>query len=316
MIFGEGRAKDVYRRAVWGPGIFGLGLLPLTWEHRIFRGMGRAALVVADRKRREVEHNLSLAFPSKTAPDGRPLSEIAAEAFATHFANQYIGASFTRCTVKNWPAYLGWRGLDQLESYVREGQGVVLAHPHMGPAQLPTHVLGRLGFDVVQVGGGRVTQVDLSKAGEWARQRRVQLEDEMPVTVHDGAEYLRPVLRRLADGAVVMTAADGTGGGRELGRRLIRQVLGQQMGIPVGPVWMALKSGAPLLTLHCTRNRGEGPLYLAEIGAEIQLDRDQPTAGVLEDGADQLAVWLDRVLRVHPGDWLFWDGFAKGALLP
>jgi hypothetical protein len=37
---------------------------------------------------------------------------------------------------------------------------------------------------------------------------------------------------------------------------------------------------------------------------------------LLEDGADHLAQWLDRVLRNHPGDWLFWDGFAPGALLP
>jgi lauroyl/myristoyl acyltransferase len=316
VIFGEGKAKDLYRRLVWGPGVTGVGLLPVGVEHRVFRGLGRVASVAAPRKRREVEENLARAFPSGRVPDGRLLSVIASDAFAAHFANQYIGASFVRCTGEDWPVYLAWRGLSRLQTHIRDGLGVVLAHPHMGPAQLPTHVLGRLGLDVVQVGGGRITRVALSETGEWARQRRADLESEMSVPVHDGAQYLRPLLRRLGNGAVVMTAADGTGGGSELGRRLVRTVLDQPMGIPVGPVWLALKSGAPLLTLHCYRNPGDGPLYIAEVGDEIQLDRDQPTAGVLEDGADHLAAWLDRVLRAHPGDWLLWDGFAKGALLP
>jgi hypothetical protein len=57
-------------------------------------------------------------------------------------------------------------------------------------------------------------------------------------------------------------------------------------------------------------------MYVAEVGEEIHMDRDQPILDAIEDGADHIGVWLDRVLQAHPGDWLFWDGFAKGALLP
>lgn len=316
MIFGEGTIKDLYRKFVWGSGLDALGLLPAPWEHRVVRLAGRSAALAAHRKRREVEQNLLRAFPEGHDAAGRTLGSIAQDAFAAHFANQYIGASFARCTSSTWPEYLGWRGLDILQDHLRDGRGVVLTHPHMGPAQLPTHVLGCMGMDVVQIGGGRVTEVTLSETGEWARQQRLERERRMPVEIHDGARFLRPLLRRLSQGAVVMTAADGTGGGEELGRRLIRQVLGQHMGIPVGAVWLALNSGAPLLTLHCYRNPGDGPLYMAEIGTEIPLDRDQGTTDVLEDGADHLASWLDKVLRAHPGDWLFWDGFTEGALLP
>lgn len=316
MIFGEGTIKDLYRKLVWGPGLDSLALLPAPWEHRVVRLAGRGAALAARRKREEVERNLQRAFPEGHVSDGRDLGAVADDAFAAHFANQYIGASFSRCTDKTWPKYLAWRGLDILEDHIRDGRGVVLAHPHMGPAQLPTHVLGEMGMDVVQIGGGRITEVDLSDTGEWARQQRLHREQQMSVAVHDGARFLRPLLRKLEGGAVVMTAADGTGGGRELGRRVRRQVLGQTMGVPVGAVWLALQSGAPLLTLHCFRNPGDGPLYIAEVGTEIPLDRDQDTADVLEDGADHLAGWLDKVLRAHPGDWLFWDGFTEGALLP
>ena len=138
----------------------------------------------------------------------------------------------------------------------------------------------------------------------------------MPVEIHDGRDYLRPLLRALDGGAVVMSAADGTGGGEELGRRLTRVVLDRPMAIPVGPVWLAYRSGAPLLTVHCYRNPEPGPLYVAEVGHELVLDRAQTMDAVLQEGADRLASWLDGVLRVHPGDWLFWDGYASGALLP
>ena len=186
----------------------------------------------------------------------------------------------------------------------------------MGPAQLPLHVLGQLGFDMIQIGGGRNTRVQLSPTGEWARLRREELELRMPVRVHDGKQFLRPVLRAVQHGSVVMSAADGTGGGDEIGKRLSRIVLEQRMGIAVGSVWLAAMAQVPLLTLHCFRNPRPGAMYVAEIGDEIPLDRDQPMADILEDGADHLSAWLDRVLRAHPGDWLFWDGFAPGALLP
>ena len=76
------------------------------------------------------------------------------------------------------------------------------------------------------------------------------------------------------DGAVVMSACDATGGGTELGRRYPRTVLGQTMPVPVGPVWMAYMSGAPLLTVHCYRSRDSDALFTAEIGPEVALRRD------------------------------------------
>jgi lauroyl/myristoyl acyltransferase len=316
MIFGEGITKDLYRRALWGPGMMAMQGLPSPWEHRLVRCLGRAASAVAPRKRREVEENLRRAFPSGLVPDGRSVSVVAEDVFASHFANQYVGPSFTACTVESWPQYLAWRGLSHLEAARADGCGVVLAHPHMGPAQLPLHVLGLLGMDVVQIGGGRVTRVTLSDTGEWAKNQRTALERRMPVRIHDGRSYLRPLVRALASGSIVLSAADGTGGGDEIGRRLIRTVLEHQMGIAVGPIWLAARGNARLHTVHCYRNPGDGPLYVAEIGEEIPIDRDQPILDLLEDGADHLAQWLDRVLRNHPGDWLFWDGFAPGALLP
>ena len=187
------------------------------------------------------------------------------EAFAAHFSNQYISFSFAKCSTENWEKYLVFEGLEHLQEAVSRGKGVVLMHPHMGPAQLPLHVLALNGFHMHQIGGGEVTLVELSKTGQWAADTRSRLEARMPVTLHDGKKYLRPVLRALKQGAIVMSACDATGGGKELGRRETRKVLGREYGIPVGPIWMARQSGAPLLSIRCVRNRGSSPAMFRHI---------------------------------------------------
>jgi len=276
--------------------------------------MGRMAAQVAGGKRAQVVENLRRAFPSGAVPDGRPVEQVADDAFASHFANQYISFSFAKCDENNWSSYLAFQGLERLEKARATGRGVVIAHPHMGPAQLPLHVLGRLGWPLIQVGGGRVTEVELSDVGRWAAQRRAELESRMPVPVHDGRRYLRPLLRHLKGGGVIMTAADGTGGGEELGPRLSCEVLGQPMPMPLGPAWLAAHTGAVLLPLCCSRNPADGALYVAEVGEEISVGGTD--ASELETATRALAAWLDDVLRIHPGDWLFWDGFRPGGILP
>jgi len=311
MVFGESPLKDVYRRVVWGPGRQLLEASPDTAELRLIRAAARGAALGLRGRRAQLVANLQRAFP-----DRGDLDQLAQEAFAAHFSNQYLSFTFGKCGADNWSKYLQFEGLEHLEAAHAGGQGVVLMHPHMGPAQLPLHVLGLLDWPMHQVGGGEVTLVDLSETGRWAAETRASLEQRMPVTLLDGKRFLRPVLRALKSGGVVMSACDATGGGTELGRRLARPVLGQPFPLPVGPIWMAYMSGAPLLTVHCTRRRAPGAMFTATIGPPVPLRRDAGRDAALEDGADHIAAYLDRVLRAHPGDWLFWDGFAPGGLLP
>ena len=313
MIFGEHPLKDAWRRVIWGPGRAALEGLPPGWEQRIARARGRAAALAMVERRARIRDNVARAFPEAPAA---VLDRVARDAFATHFAYQYLCFSFGKCTAETWRRYLSWRGLERLQAAQAAGRGVVLAHPHMGPAQLPLHVLGLLGWPMHQVGGGRITLVSLSPTGVWAAETRRSLEARMPVEVHDGKRFLRPLLRALEVGGVVMSACDATGGGEELGRRAPAVVLGQPMPVPIGPVWLALRSGAPLLTVHCHRNPEPGPLYVAEIGPEIAFPRDAGREAAVTEGTRAIAGWLDETLRAWPGEWHFWDGFSPGGLLP
>lgn len=298
MRFGESPLKDAYRLVVWGPGRVSMERAPPPWELRASRGLGRVAGATLRARRRRLEATLTDALGD------RELARAAArEAFATHFANQYVGFSFGKVTRETAGRYLVFDGLEYLERARARGRGVVVAHPHMGLPQLPLHVLGLRGVPVHQVGGGH-PEVPLSPVGRWAARTRDRLEDRIAATLHDGGNYVRPVLRALQAGEVVFTACDGTGGGTELGRRQRHTVLGRGYALPVFPGWLAERSGAEVVTLVC---HGHGTRQRAEL---------RPVEGaVLERIAGRLDGWL----RTWPGQWHAWDswhGGPGGLLLP
>ncbi len=308
MIFAESPLRDAYRLAIWGPYRQAIARLPHGWELSANRRLGRLVALASSGSLERIERNLARAFPAR-----QDLARVAARTFGTHFQHQYLPVSFPRMTRQTLDRYVEIRGLDHVDRALEDGRGVLLMHPHMGPVQLPLHGMGVLGYPVHQVGGGVVT--GLSRVGEWAAGSRRALEASMPVTVHDGKGFLRPVLRALRDGGVVMATCDGTGGGQELGRRLVRQVCGQPMGVPVSPVWLAWQAGAPLLPLRTHRRAGARPRWVTEIGAPLELPRELPRQRVLEAGADLVASFLSDCLTQHPEDWHFWDHFEPGRFL-
>lgn len=309
MVFGESPLKDLYRRVIWGPYREILERGPHGWEYRVNRRLGLLAALGAGSKLNEVEENLRRAFPDRT-----DLRRVARETMGTHFVNQYASFAFGRITKDNWTEYLRFEGLEHVEAAKREGVGLVLVHPHMGPAQLPLCVLGALGYAVHQIGGGEPA-VEKSEVGRWATQLRHDLEARMPVKLHQGGGYLRSLLRALQAGEIVLTAGDGTGGGTEIGRRYIRSVLGQPMGVPVGGFYLARKTGARLHSLHTVRDPRRRGRYLSVIGPEAPVQRTGSVDAALEAGADWTARYLSEALSRYPGEWHFWDGFKPGGLL-
>jgi lauroyl/myristoyl acyltransferase len=302
VVIGETPLRDAYRLLAWGPWRWALERSPPGWEVQASRHLGRIAGALPGSTRALVRTNLARAFPDAPA---HALDRLARATFAAHFANQQASFSFARMRPETETRYLRWVGLAHLEAARAEGVGVVLVHPHMGPAQLPLCALGARGIPVHQIGGGEVA-LERSRVGRWASTRRAALEQRLPATLHDGKRYLRAVVRALHAGEVVFTAGDGTGGGHELGRRAVGDVMGQRMRLPLAPVWLATHGRARLHPLHCY---AEGSRHVAVIGPRMAVPE------VPDSDVSELAAWLDVVLRAHPQDWLLWDAFAPGQLL-
>ncbi len=304
MKFRESVLKDIYRVGVWYGLRPGLGALPPGREFDVFRALGRQAARLPTGTRRQVERNLARVFPAGPRRD-----ELVVRVFEEHFSTQYVSFTFPRIDDRTMDRYIRMHGMEHLERAVSGGRGAVLAHPHMGCAQLPHFALAARGHRMMQIGGGG-TNLRFTRLGARVARIRVQLEDLIPAQLVDGRGFLRPVLRHVRDGGVLLTAVDGTGSGVEIGRRVERTVLGQRFKLPVGPVYVARRAGAALLPLLVVR-RDDGPGFDGFIEPEIPVP-DRPMDQVLDWGADLLALLLDGWLRRHPGEWDFWDEFHDG----
>lgn len=307
MLVPESPLKDLYRLWAWGPWRWALERAPPAWEFRATRALGEAIGRRSPGQRAALVENLGRAFPGRA-----DLDAIAVQAFGAHFCNQYASFAFHRVSPATLDRYVRLSGREHLDAAA--GRGVVLMHAHTGPAQIALCALGTLGYPVHQVGGG-VVAVEHSRVGSWAARTRSRLEGRLPATLHDASAYARPLLRALSAGAVVLTAGDGTGGGREIGRRLPRTVLGQPMLVPVGAFYLALRSGAALHPLWVGRDTSAPGRHLVEIGPEVEFAREGPLDVALEQGADLAAAWLASVLTRDPGEWIAWDQFRPGGLL-
>ncbi len=304
MKFQESPLKDLYRVGLWFGVRPSLRALPPGYEFEVFRALGRQASRVSTGTRAQLDDNLARVFPA-----GPEREALLRSIFEEHFCTQYVSFTFPRIDDSTRRQYIRMSGVEHLQRAMADGRGAVLAHPHMGCAQLPHFDLAARGYRMMQIGGGGHNLV-FSRLGTRVARKRVALEDLIPAELVDGRAFVRPVLRHLEEGGLVLTAIDGTGSGEEIGRREERTVLGQRFRIPVGPVYLARRSGAALLPLVVVR-RTDGPGYDGIISPEIPVPRT-PMRKTLAWGADLMAMLLDEWLSALPGEWDFWDEFHDG----
>jgi lauroyl/myristoyl acyltransferase len=293
MLVGESPWKDAWRLVAWGPYPKLLSALPRGVDVAVNERLGRVARRAAPALGRQIRSAMCASLGDRPSVD-----RWVSDAFAIHFANQYVGPIFAKINTQNVHHWVRFEGLDRLDLALANG-GVVVAHAHLALPQLPLHALGVLGYPVHQVAGGR-TAVERSALGDWASSRREAFEADIAATLHDGRRYLRPLIRALRAGEVVFTACDGTGGGRELGRREPRVVLGRPMAIPVFPGWLAAQADATLLSLQVRR------------GTKTPIEAVFDAVPVAR-ATDVLASHLDAWVRARPGEWHFWHAMHAGS---
>ncbi len=304
MKFEESALKELYRLGFWYGLRPALRTVPAGHEFEVFRAMGRQAAQLPGAARERLRANLGRVFPDPARRD-----EILVQAYEEHFCTQYVSFTFPRIDPVHRRQYIRMQGTDHLLRALERGHGAVLAHPHMGCAQLPHFALAARGLRMMQIGGGGLN-LRLSPLGKRVARTRARLERLIPAEIVDGKSFLRPALRHLRGGGVLLTAVDGTGSGEEIGRRLVRTVLGHPFRVPVGPVYLAHRAGAALLPMRVVR-RPDGPGFDGLVEPEVPVP-DGPLDTVLHWGADLMALMLDRWLRRDPGEWDFWDEFHPG----
>lgn len=180
--------------------------------------------------------------------------------------------------------------IEQIKSEMAKGQGVLLLGSHMSnfdmvilalsahglPAQMLSLADPQAGFHILN------------------RLRAMGGFDVTPIT----PESLRAAIRRLKSGGLVLTAVD-----RPIPQdRELIEFFGRPAYLPVGPVRMALMTGATVFMGGCRYDSNEG--YVLEITGPIEMVRTSDRRKDILTNTRRLAVILEGYVRAHPEQWM------------
>lgn len=179
---------------------------------------------------------------------------------------------------------------EQIQSEMARGRGVLLLSSHLSNFDLAGLAVGSMGFPI------QMLSLANPEAGfHLLNYLRAQGGFEVtPIT----SESLRTAIRRLKSGGAVLTGMDRpVPGDREL-----IEFFGRPAYLPVGPVRLALMTGALVIMGSCYYQPGEG--YALQVEAPIEMTRTGDRQQDVLANTRRLAAILEEHVRAHPDQWM------------
>lgn len=278
------REATLYGLALLATGL--LALVPAGLIDTIAARLGRRVYGRAGERGAQLRANLRVVVGPE-APDSQ-IDSLAAGVYAAY--GQYLAEFFTM----HWPDLWGRRCrlvVDErtLQEAKLKGRGVVLFGIHAGNWDLAASECARrygafhsAGESVEPAWLGRLTNRVRRGAG-------TQLYDPMNAA--------RPLLRALRNGDIIGLVADRA----VAGPGVDVQLCGRPARLPVGPVWLALRNGAPLLPTAIER-QPNGTVFV-EFLDQVELSDLKPNAEGIAVGVQRMADALTSLIRRGYPSW-------------
>jgi KDO2-lipid IV(A) lauroyltransferase len=258
----------------------------------------RAASAVAPallaQRRRQVERNLRRIHGPGFG--GRELHQAVAATFDSY--GRYFYELFMLPTrSRGWiDEHFHCNGIEHIRDAVAQGNGAVVALPHLGNWDFAGAWLAGQGFAVTVV----AEPVEPPELFEWFVGTRAQLGMRViPLSPTAGAE----VLRALHDGEVVCLLCDRdlTGDGAEV------EFFGERTTLPVGPAMAALRAGSPIIPVGCYFRPGGRQEAFVEPPLEARRTVVDGAKAPLRDDiariTQALAGRFEALIRAEPTHW-------------
>lgn len=297
MIVKEGIGRDILRLIIWYPIRWLAKIIPISWFFAILRLMGDIHYFISKHSKKSLTANIAKAFPSK---DQNELNDIARQYFENHYSDRLWIFLIPRLNLNNIERYHKFEGAENLEQAVKGSKGVILLHGHFGISQFPILHLGLLGCKVCQI--GLLTDEGLSYIGSnVAFKWRARLEKMIPAKIINAESFLRIPFETLKANGIVMTAGDGAGGNKFIGKFEKIKFLGHEMFFPLGAFILSQKTGAPILPLFTVKEKWTGS-YKSIIGKPINQN----------EGVCGFVRLYEEIVSRYPWCWHFWDEFVEG----
>lgn len=261
---------------------------PLPLLYWLGARVGKLAYWFSRRYRRVAERNLQMAFGDSLSPQQR--RQLAQQVFV-HFAQSLLeflrGDGFSPDDLRRVVTLVGE---EHLQWCLRQGRGVLIITAHYGNWEIAARYLTQC--------QGYTLHVVARDADDGATTLLVnRLREQGGYHVIPRGQAARSVLQALRRNELVALLPDQNAGD------VFVPFFGRLAGTVAGPALLALRSGAPLLPVFCTRQPDR--TYLFEMLPPILVQPSGDTERDVLDIMTRLTALIEQQIRKHPAQWLW-----------
>ena len=261
---------------------------PLPVLYRIGERLGRLAYRLSRRYRTVAEHNLQMAY-GESLSDGERRRLV--EQVFIHFAKSLMEFLVADGLSPNdLCRMVTLKGEEHLQWCVQQGKGTLIITAHYGNWEIAARYLTQC--------KGYVLNVVARDADDSATAVLVnRIREQGGYCVFPRGQAVRAVLQALKRNELVAMLPDQNAGD------VFVPFFGRLAGTVAGPALLALRSGAPILPVFCTRQPDN--TYLFEMLPPFVV---QPSGDKERDVTDTMAhitALIEQQVRKHPSQWLW-----------
>jgi len=261
---------------------------PLPVLYRIGERLGRLAYRLSRRYRTVAEHNLQMAY-GESLSDGERRRLV--EQVFIHFAKSLMEFLVADGLSPNdLCRMVTLKGEEHLQWCVQQGKGTLIITAHYGNWEIAARYLTQC--------KGYVLNVVARDADDSATAVLVnRIREQGGYRVFPRGQAVRAVLQALKRNELVAMLPDQNAGD------VFVPFFGRLAGTVAGPALLALRSGAPILPVFCTRQPDN--TYLFEMLPPFVV---QPSGDKERDVTDTMAhitALIEQQVRKHPSQWLW-----------
>jgi len=281
----RGPRNAVLARAIGGMG-GAIGLLPPAAGLALGEALGSAAHALLGTPRRLAREHVGIAFPELDA-DAR--ARIVRQTF------RHAGRSFAELALltklSRRPDFVTLEGREALDAALAEGRGAIVVTGHVGNWELLAASVAAAGYAITVV-GRRVNDLRFNSLIVGFR-RRAGLE----VLSRDDPRFVAAVREALGRGRIVALLIDQD----TRGAGVFVPFFGRPARTPPGPAVLALRAGAPVLTVFIRRRPDGGHTIAFERIPVPARGRDTVVALTA-----RLTAAIEVAIRSAPAEWVWW----------
>ncbi|HEX4936832.1 MAG TPA: lysophospholipid acyltransferase family protein [Gemmatimonadaceae bacterium] len=184
------------------------------------------------------------------------------------------------------------RGQEHMDAALAMGRGVIVVTAHLGPYELAGAWLALAGYPVHAM----VEDLDPETNAALALYRKAT-----GMKLISRSAGIRPVLRLLREGQIVVLVADRVVG--EGNEGIAVPFCDATRRVPAGPAVLALATGAPIIVGHIARNPSRATRYRVDILPPIVATPARDAADDRVQLARAIASALSQSVQAHPDQW-------------